>query len=50
MSHEIQKSNLLTISDLRKLEKKEKQTYRQSVSSYVKKFREHALEGLLTRK
>ncbi|MED3079904.1 MULTISPECIES: helix-turn-helix domain-containing protein [Bacillus cereus group] len=77
MSCKIQKSQTLTILDLRKLEKKEKQTsckrcitavrmvmegytmvdvaailgmHRQSVASYVKKFKEHALEGLLIRK
>ncbi|WP_033697726.1 helix-turn-helix domain-containing protein, partial [Bacillus thuringiensis] len=77
MSYKIQKSQPFTISDLRKLEKKEKQTsrqrritavrmvmegytmvdvaailgmHRQSVASYVKKFKEHELEGLLTRK
>ncbi|MCQ6344066.1 helix-turn-helix domain-containing protein [Bacillus cereus] len=75
MSYKIQTLQPLTISDLRKLEKKEKQTsrqrrikavrmvmegytmvdvaailgmHRQSVASYVKKFKEHALEGLLT--
>lgn len=77
MSYKIPKSQPLTTSDLRKLEKKEKQTsrqrritavrmvmegytivdvaailgmHRQSVASYVKKFKEHALEGLLIRK
>lgn len=77
MSYKIQTLQPLTISDLRQLEKKEKQTsrqrritavrmvmegytmvdvaailgmHRQSVASYVKKFKEHALEGLLTRK
>ncbi|MEK4675755.1 winged helix-turn-helix domain-containing protein (plasmid) [Bacillus cereus] len=77
MSYKIQKSQPFTISDLRKLEKKEKQAsrqrritavrmvmegytmvdvaailgmHRQSVASYVKKFKEHELEGLLTRK
>ncbi|WP_235676489.1 helix-turn-helix domain-containing protein [Bacillus mycoides] len=77
MSYKIQTLQPLTISDLRQLEKKEKQTsrqrritavrmvmegytmvdvaailgmHRQSVASYVKKFKEHALAGLLTRK
>lgn len=74
MSYKIQKSQLLTISDLRKLEKKEKQISRQRRitavrmvmegytmvdvaailgmhrPNYVKKLKEHALEGLLTRK
>lgn len=77
MLDKIQTLQPFTISDLRKLEEKEKQhsrqrriiavrmvmegytmvdvaailgMHRQSVASYVKKFKEHALEGLLTRK
>ncbi|MGX5576239.1 hypothetical protein [Bacillus toyonensis] len=46
MSHKIQKSHPLTISDLRKLEKKEKQTSRQRRITAVRM----VMEGLLTRK